>query len=398
MEINNISDLDNATSLLNKDYLTNRIQFYNNKLEKLIIVVNTSLAVYISFITLIYSNFLIKLIELQITLTIIGLLIFFVIIGMCEYNYKFYSYKKKTLFHNIKNNKYSEIYEDLFCDQQFDLINLKKFFPWKTILLFGVIILTFYYYLYHIVCDSSFLSLCNLILKNYLYFFNTLIIISIIVYLPLLFILLKHIDKNNKILRQFLFFILPLCSFIFIIYMFNYFYQSAWNFKINLEKGHTLLYSELSHNINKKLERSVAIIKIIPEEKSTENCTQDDFIKTAIYAAKKYKEEYQCDITKVYLVCYKIENGNFNRFYATVTYIPDGKGMSGKGNNSPRWVHLLSFEKGFTLAELEDLKNYDMNRSCYDEVFTCSREENQKNSIDLLLRKEPRLVTVDTLD
>lgn len=397
MKITNISELDEAVCLLNRRYLTEKFNFYNDKLDKILIEIKSFLTLYFSLLLLIYSDFFMSFFELQIILTAISLIILFFIISWCEYNYKFYQNKKNVLYYNIKFNNYNKIYEELFFENKFNLINLEEFFPYVTLIIFSIINLIFYSYLCFFICNSSLILFFNIILKNFLYYYYTIISFSIIFYLILIFIFSRIVVDNN-FRRIFLFFIFPISIVMIVGYAIFYFYQSAWYLRINLENGHILLYREISHDIDKKFDRSIATIKIILDEKNTENYTQDDFVKTVMHAAKEYKEKYNCDITRVYIMCYNIEESN-NKFFACATYIPDKKGLNGK-KNSPVWLNLLSVEKGYSLAELEYLKNYDINRSKDNKLLSTNTIEKQYKTFfsPSFLNNEPRVVIVENFD
>ena len=209
MKIKNISELDEAVCLLNRRYLTEKFNFYNDKLDKILIEIKSFLTLYFSLLLLIYSDFFMSFFELQIILTAISLIILFFIISWCEYNYKFYQNKKNVLYYNIKFNNYNKIYEELFFENKFNLINLEKFFPYVTLIIFSIINLIFYSYLCFFICNSSLILFFNIILKNFLYYYYTIISFSIIFYLILIFIFSRIVVDNN-FRRIFLFFIFPI--------------------------------------------------------------------------------------------------------------------------------------------------------------------------------------------
>lgn len=362
MKIKNINELDNSLKLLNKSYIKDKITFYDNKIDKVIFILQSALIAYFTFLLFIYSDFFSHYFEFQIIFTVFSLFILLCLLGGCEYFLRYYNIKKKMLYANIKETNYNLIFEDLFFEESLK-IDKNKLFPLCTGFLYSLFIIIFYFYIFYYVCNDSLLLLIDLSISNIVYFYYIIISISFIIFFVVMLIVIK--TCNAFITKKASYSIFAVC-FVVVICCFPIFQNSAWNLKINLEKGHTLLYREVSHNISKRLERSMTTVKIVLEDKNTENCTQDDFVKTAMCAAKEYHNKYSSDITRIFLLCQNTGNNVADRILATIDYIPDGKGMNGKRNNL-NWINLLSVKKGYNVSELDYLKIYAENREKYDD-------------------------------
>lgn len=389
MKINNIYELDNSVELLNKSYIKDKITFYDNKIDKIWFILKSIFIAYFSFLLLIYSEFFSHYFEFQIIFTAFSLFILFGSLFECEYFIKFYSLKKKELYSNIKNNNYKMILEDLFFEDTF-IYNKVKLYPFYSVFIYCFFIIIFYFYLYYCVCDSSILSFFNLSLKNILYFYYMLISIIFIIFFVIMFIIIS----NNIIITKTISFAVFIISFILILFIFLFLHRSAWDLKVDLEKGHLALYHEIAYDIDIKFGRSLARVYIVLEDKNTENYTQHDFSKTIMHAAKEYHNKFLCDITNIILYCQNSGDIIADRVLASIYYIPDKKGINGKGNSS-NWEKLLSVKKGYNLSELDYLKIYAENREKYDDELALKNfieEKLKKSFYRSPLDNEPQLM------
>lgn len=133
----------------------------------------------------------------------------------------------------------------------------------------------------------------------------------------------------------------------------------------NTLPGTPLAYKEVSRDktVRAAIKRDRLQIFIVPTGEQNA-ATQGDLAATAMQAAMRAQEETGLAVVSVSLLCQQASNAWGEPALADVSYIPDGKGVSGK-DAKPIWETLLAAKRGFTPQELEYLRHWADLRAQY---------------------------------